>query len=81
MIVGEDHCGCVDGQRGSDDFPDVDARAVDGAAGQLFGGKDPVPVVEPDRMELFVSQTAKSHPEEFRSVARVGHTALAFELS
>jgi len=79
MIVRKDDRGCVDGQRCSEHFPDVDARAVDGAAGQLLGGKDPVPVVEPDRIELFVHRTAESHPQEVCGIAGIAHAALAFQ--
>jgi len=81
MIVGKDHRGCVDAQSGADVFSGVDHGAVDGAAGQLFSGKNSMSVVKSHRYELFVHQPAKSHPEKVRHIAVVGDAAWSSSLA
>ena len=46
----------VDVECRSDDFPRVDARAVDGAGEKLFDAQYPMAIVEPEDVEFFVHE-------------------------
>ena len=48
----------IDGEGGSDDFAGMDAGAVNGARKELLAVEDAVAVVEPEDVELFVSQSS-----------------------
>lgn len=80
MVVGEDGSAGVDVQGSPDDFPRVNARAVDGASEELLAVEDSVAIVQPHDVELLVKQCAEAHAEEVGGVPWIADTALAFKL-
>ena len=70
----------VDVECRSDDFPRVDACAVDGAGEELFDAQNSVAIVEPEDVEFFMQECAQAHSEEVAGVTGVADAAQPFQL-
>lgn len=79
VVVGEDRRARVDLKRRPDDFPGVDACAVDRAGEELFATEDLVAVVEPQDVKLLVCEGAQAHPKEVGGVSGVADAAFALQ--
>ena len=77
----ENASGGVPIERFADDFPRMNARAVNGAREQLIGGDHSMSIVQPDDVELLMKQVAHTHPEEVFAVTRVTNFAQALDLA
>jgi len=80
VVMRQDAGAGVDSQGRSDDFPGVDAGAVQRAGEEVLAIQDPMAVIQPENVEFFVQASAEPHAEEVAGVLGVADAALAFEL-
>jgi hypothetical protein len=81
MVVAQDASCSVDVQGCSNDFPWVNARAVDGAGEECFATQDSVSVVQPDDCEFFGEFGTQLHAQEVDGVPWIADAALAVKLA
>lgn len=80
VVMRQDAGAGVDRQGRSDDFPGVDAGAVQRAGKEVLAIQDPVAVIQPEDVEFFMQAGAEPHAEKVAGFLGVTDAALAFEL-